>query len=95
MASRTWLGSSEPDVQAEPDEAQMPLAVEQQEHGLALDALKAEVHIAGEPVDRVAVQGAVGNPGKSGNQLIPQGGDLCGVFVDMVAGLFQRGRPGP
>lgn len=26
MASRTWLGSSEPEVQAEPEEAQMPLS---------------------------------------------------------------------
>ena len=68
-----------------------PRLIQKQQQAFPLNALKAEVHIAGEPVDRVAVQGAVGNPGKSGNQLIPQGGDLCGVFVDMVAGLFQRG----
>ena len=53
MASRTWLGSSDPDVQAEPDDAQMPFAVQQQEQWtLALDAFKAEVHIAGQAVLR-------------------------------------------
>ena len=73
----------------------MPCLIQQQQQAFALNALKAEVHVAGEPVDGVAVQGAVGNLGKPGDQLVPQGGDLGGVFVDVVAGLLQARRPDP
>ena len=42
-------GSSEPEVQAEPDEAQMPFASSISSKALALDALEAEVDVAGQP----------------------------------------------
>ena len=52
--------------------------------------LKAEVHVAGEPVDGIAVQGAVGNLRETSDKLVPQCGDLGGVFIDVIAGLLQR-----
>ena len=36
MAKSTWLGSSEPEVQAEPEDTQMPRC-QLQQHALALD----------------------------------------------------------
>ena len=65
-----------------------PGLIQQQQQAFALDALKAEVHIAGEPVDGIAVQAAVGDLGKAGDELVPQRGDLGGVFVDVIAGLL-------
>lgn len=50
--------------------------VQQQEQALPLDALKAEVHIAGKPTHRVAVEGGVGNLRQPRNQSVPQGGHL-------------------
>ena len=47
----TWLGSSEPEVQAEPEEADACI-IQQQQERLALNALKAEVDVAGQPVHR-------------------------------------------
>ena len=62
--------------------------IQQQQQAFALDALKAEVHVAGEPVDGIAIQGAVGNLGKTGDELVPQCRDLGGVFIDVIAGLL-------
>ena len=67
-----------------------PGLIQQQQQAFALNALKAEVHVAGEPVDGIAVQGAVGNLRETGDKLVPQCGDLGGVFVDVIAGLLQR-----
>ena len=57
-----------------PEDAQMPGLIQQQQQAFALNALKAEVHVAGEPVDGIAVQGAVGNLRETGNELVPQRG---------------------
>ena len=73
----------------------MPGLIQQQQQAFALNALKAEVHVAGEPVDRIAVQGAVGDLGETGDELVPQRGDLGGVFVDVIAGLLQRSGHSP
>ncbi len=75
MASSTWLGSSEPEVQADRWTRKFP-PVQHQQKALALDALKAEIDVAGQPPLRSAVEAAVGNGAKQpGDQLIPQGDD--------------------
>ena len=42
-------------------------------------------------MDGIAVQGAVGNLRETGDELVPQRGDLGGIFVDVIAGILQRG----
>ena len=72
MASSTWLGSRDPEVQAEPEEAQMPRS--------SLNALKAKADVARQPVVPVPVESAVGDGLQTGDELVPQGGDLGGMF---------------
>ena len=48
------------------------LGIQQEQQCLALDALKAEVHIARQALFPVAAEDAVGNPLQSGDQLIPE-----------------------
>ena len=54
--------------------------IQQQEHGLPLNALKAEADVARQPVVPVPVEGAVGDGLQTGDELVPQGGDLGGMF---------------
>ena len=42
-------------------------------------------------MNKIAVDGGVGDLGKTGDQLVPQGRHLGGIFIDMVACLLQRG----
>ena len=94
MASSTWLGSSEPDVHAEPDEAQMPLHVEQQQQALALDALEAEVHVAGQARASLSPLSAqCGMLAKPCDQPVAQRGDLRCVLVQMVARILAAPPP--
>ena len=74
-------------MQALPEAGADALVVEQEQQALALDALEAEVYIAGQTLDRVAVEGAVRDLGEARDQLVPQGADLHGVFVDVRAGM--------
>ncbi len=69
-----------------------PLVVQQQQHGLALDALKAEAHIAGQAVFPVTVEHPVGDAGKPLNKPVPQIGDAGLVFLHVGAGLVQGRR---
>ena len=66
------------------------LHIQQEQQALALDALKAEAHIAGKAVYRIAVESAVGDLAQTLDQLIPQSGDLGGIGVHVGAGFFQR-----
>ena len=54
------------------------LAVQQQQHGLALDALEAEAHVAGQTVGRGRRSAAqCGIFAQPGDELVPQGRDLA------------------
>ena len=66
------------------------LCVEQKQQALALDALEAETHIAGQTVHRIAVECAVRDLGKAFNQAVAQGADLFCVLVEVRAGVFER-----
>lgn len=60
-ASSTWLGSSEPEVQALAGGGGNALAVEQEQQRLALDALEAEVHRSRDTLCALAVEPRVRN----------------------------------
>ena len=66
------------------------LRVEQQQKALAFNAFKAEAHIAGQAVHGIAVERAVRNIGKTGDQAVAQRADLFGILVDVRAGFLQR-----
>ena len=65
------------------------LRVEQQQQALALDALKAEVHVAGQARASRAVERAVRDLCDAVDELVAQGGDLLRVLIHVGAGLFQ------
>ena len=54
IARSTCDGSSEPDVQAEPDDAAMPGAIEQQQDGFALDIFEGDVRGVRQAFARIA-----------------------------------------
>ena len=62
MARSTWDGWSDPEVQAEPEEAQMPEFVHHQQDGFAFDEFEADVPGVGQALHAVAVYAAVRNP---------------------------------
>ena len=68
------------------------LGIQQEEQGLALDALEAEGNIAGEPVDRIAVEDAVGDLAQARDELVPEGRDLRGMGFQIGHGLVQSRR---
>ena len=68
--------------------------IQHQQQALALDALKAHVHGAGDMVLQTAVDFAVGDLAELGKQLVAHGDDLRGVLLDVLAALLQRGRHG-
>ena len=45
LPASTWEGSREPDVQAEPLDAQIPMHIQHNQHGLSLHKLEAYVDI--------------------------------------------------
>ena len=59
MASRTWDGSREPEVHAEPLEPQMPFIIQHDQHGLTLDKLEGEVCVVRKTVLTPAVDACV------------------------------------
>ena len=68
--------------------------IQQQQERLALDALEAEVDVAGQPVHRVAVESAVGDLGQPRNELVPQSRHLGPVLLHVGAGILQRSGHG-
>ena len=68
-----------------------PLLIQQKQQALALDALKAETHIAGQPVHPVAVQGTVGNLAQALDEPVTHGRHPGHILIDVVAGFLQRG----
>lgn len=67
------------------------LRVEQQKQALALDALKAEAHIAGQTVHGIAVERTVRDLRKAADQPVAQSADRFRVFVHVRAGVFKGG----
>ena len=65
------------------------LHIQQKQQTLALDALEAEADITGQTVDAVTIECAVGDGGKTADQLIPQSGHPGGIGVQIGNGLFQ------
>ena len=61
IASSTWDGSREPDVQADPLEAQIPLLSSRDQKGLTFYKLKTEVCIVRQTVGSVSVQSGIRN----------------------------------
>ena len=68
--------------------------VEQEKKALALDALKAEVHVAGETLRFVAVERRVRDGLESGDELIAQSAYIRRVFLEIRARLGKRRRHG-
>ena len=68
------------------------LGVQQKQEALALDALKAHIDGAGNVVLQGAVDLAVGDLAQLGEELVPHGDDLRGVFLHVVYALLER-RP--
>ena len=67
------------------------VSVQQEQQALALDAFEAEVDIAGQPVDKVTVDGTVGNFAQPLNDPIPHGGNPGHIFVNVLAGVLHGG----
>ena len=61
MASSTWEGSREPDVQADPLRTADSFHIQHDQKGLSLHELEAEVGIVRQSVGAVSIQTAVGN----------------------------------
>ena len=73
MARKTCDGSSEPEVQAEPDEAQMPYSFQHQQDRFALDILEGDAGGVRQPVFSISVDKGMRNFFKQhGFQLVPQ-----------------------
>ena len=70
------------------------LVVQHEQEALALDALKAHVHGAGDMMLETAVDLAVGDLAELGEELVTHGDDLRGVLRHMVAALLQGGGHG-
>ena len=68
------------------------LRVQKQKQTLALNALEAEVHIAGKTGRSCAVERAMGNLAEAFNEPVAQRRDLFRIFVQMVARIFERSR---
>ena len=68
------------------------LGVQKQQQGLALDALEAEVHVAGQTADRVAVENGVGDGRQTRDQLIPQRRQIYRILLHVPAGLVKSRR---
>ena len=66
------------------------LCVEQKQQALALDALEAEAHVAGETIHGIAVERAVRDLGQAVDQAVAQGADPFRVLVEVCAGVFER-----
>ena len=66
------------------------MVIQKQKQAFSFNAFKAEIHIAGKPVNRIAVEGGMGDPGKTRNESVPQGRDSCGVFCHMCTAFLQR-----
>ena len=64
--------------------------IQPQQQALALDALKAYVHIAGQPVLHGAVHPGAGDVRDARQQRVPQGGDVGHVLLQVLRGLPQR-----
>ena len=71
-----------------------PLIIQHEEKALALDALEAHVHGAGDVVLEAAVNLAVGDLTELREELVPHGDDLRGVLLHVVAALFEGGGHG-
>ena len=65
------------------------LCVEQKQQALALDALEAEAHVAGETIHGIAVERAVRDLGQAIDQAVAQGADPFRVLVNVCAGVFE------
>ena len=68
------------------------LVVQKQQERFALDPFKAEIHVSGEPFDRIAVQNGVRDLGKALDQLVAQRGHPLILGLHVFAGLFQGRR---
>ena len=68
------------------------LVVEQEQEGFALDALEAEVDVAGQAAGRVAVERAVRDLGQALNQAVAHRGQTGHGLGQVLHGLFQSGR---
>ena len=66
------------------------LCVEKKQQALALDALEAEAHVAGEAIHGIAVERAVRDLGQAVDQAVAQGADPFRVLVEVRAGVFER-----
>ena len=60
MARSTWEGCSDPDVQAEPEDAQISELIHEQENAFAFDKLKTDICRIRKTIEPVAVHSAVG-----------------------------------
>ena len=74
IASSTWLGWATPAEQAEPVEHSMPRASSSMSSASPSQPGKDEVRVAGQPVDRVAVDSTASGTARqhAGDQLVPQ-----------------------
>ena len=64
------------------------LVIQQKEKRFSFDPLKAAVHISGQTLFRVSVQGRVRNFQKSSDQAVPQHCLVCRVLVQMIGRLL-------
>ena len=88
MASSTWEGSRDAEEQAEPEEAQMPLASRWSSRA---SPFKDKGGGAGQAVHRVAGEAGVGKPGQAVDEPVPQGGQAGGLPAQAVHRLPQGG----
>jgi hypothetical protein len=86
MATRTWEGSSEPEVQAE------PLEVQGHEHRLSLYELEAATEVVGQALAGVKRPGdaSVGNAGRQfAHQAVAQGAIVSVAALELAAGQLH------
>ena len=98
-------GPRDPEVQADPEEAQIPRSSSSRTEGLPLNALETDVDVPRQVVVPVPVEGGVGNGRQAVYELVPQGGDFGGVGLQVVTGGLEGSgqahnaghilRPGP
>ena len=68
------------------------LVIQQKQQALALNALEAEIDVAGQTVDRVAVQSTVGDLAQPCNDPVPHSRDSGHIVINMVAGILHGSR---
>ena len=89
MALRTCEGSREPEVQAEPEEAQIPRSESRQEDRFSLHIFKTDAHGVGKSMDSIPVDQGIRNLLQNLRlEIIPQGLDPRVLLIEMLFGQF-------